>query len=90
MDKSKSSPSIVKTLKRFDARLVCTFKGGAPPINIRLTRRGRRLTDGVVVKGRVLFAAIKTNHRRAFNSYECTATDAKENKMKQNLSSEGR
>lgn len=82
MVKSKSSPPIVKTYKKFDVRLVCTFKGGDPPINITLTRRGRRLTDGVVVKGKVLFGTVKTNHWGAFGSYQCTATDAKGKQVK--------
>ncbi|KAL9978550.1 hypothetical protein ACROYT_G016078 [Oculina patagonica] len=80
--KSKSSPPIVKTYKKFDIRLVCTFKGGDPPVNITLTRRGRRLTDGVVVKGKVLFGTVKTNHWAAFESYQCIATDAKGNQVK--------
>ena len=80
--KSKSSPPVVKTYKKFDTRLICTFKGGHPPVNITLTRRGRRLTDGVVVKGKVLYGTIKTNHWAAFGSYRCMATDAKGNHVK--------
>ena len=80
--KSKSSPPVVKTYKKFDTRLICTFKGGHPPVNITLTRRGRRLTDGVVVKGKVLYGTIKTNHWAAFGSYQCMATDAEGNQVK--------
>ena len=80
--KSKSSPPVVKTYKKFDTRLICTFKGGHPPVNITLTRRGRRLTDGVVVKGKALYGTIKTNHWAAYGSYQCMATDAKGNQVK--------
>lgn len=80
--KSKSSPPVVKTYKKFDTRLICTFKGGHPPVNITLTRRGRRLTDGVVVRGKVLYGTVKTNHWAAFGSYQCMATDAKGNQVK--------
>ena len=80
--KSKSSPPVVKTYKKFDTRLICTFKGGHPPVNITLTRRGRRLTNGVVVKGKVLYGTIKTDHWAAFGSYRCMATDAKGSQVK--------
>lgn len=82
MVKSKSSPPIVKTYKRFDVTLVCTFKGGVPPINITLSRGGRRLTDGVVVKGKALYGTLKTNRWTAFGSYVCIATDANGNRVK--------
>ena len=85
MVKSKSSPPIVKTYKKFNVRLVCTFKGGDAPINITLTRRGRRLTDGVEVRGKVLFGAVKTNHWAAFGTYQCIATDAKGNQVKHRI-----
>ena len=80
--KSKSSPPVVKTYKKFDTRLICTFKGGHPPVNITLTRRGRRLTDGVVVKEKVLYGTIKTDHWAAFGSYRCMAADAKGSQVK--------
>ena len=80
--KSKSSPPVVKTYKKFDTRLICTFKGGHPLVNITLTRRGRRLTDGVVVKGKALYGTIKTNHWAAYGSYQSMATDAKGNQVK--------
>ena len=80
--KSKSSPPVVKTYKKFDTRLICAFKGGHSPVNITLTRRGRRLTDGVVVKGKILYGTVKTNHWATFGSYTCMATDAKGNQVK--------
>lgn len=83
--KSKSSPAIVKSYKKFDVRLVCTFKGGDPPINITLTRRGRRLIDGVVVKGKILYGTIKTTHWAAFGSYHCIAVDSKGKKVKHKI-----
>lgn len=82
MVKSRSSPPVVKTYKKFDTRLICTFKGGHPPVNITLTRRGRRFTDRVVVRGKVLYGTLKTNHLAAFGSYHCMATDAKGNQVK--------
>jgi len=84
-DKSKSSPMIVKSYKRFKVRLVCTFKGGVPPVTIILTKGGRRLTQGVVVKRKVLYVKLNTSHRAAFGSYECIATDAKGNRVKQRI-----
>lgn len=80
--KSKSSPPVVKTYKKFDTRLICAFKGGHSPVNITLTRRGRRLTDKVVVKGKILYGTVKTDHWAAFGSYKCMATDAKGNQVK--------
>lgn len=84
-DKSKSSPMIVKSYRRFKVRLVCTFKGGVPPVTIILTKGGRRLTQGVVVKRKVLYVKLNTSHRAAFGSYECIATDAKGNRVKQRI-----
>ena len=80
--KSRSSPPVVKTYKKFDTRLICAFKGGHSPVNITLTRRGRKLTDGVVVKGKILYGTVKTNHWAAFGLYKCLATDAKGNQVK--------
>lgn len=85
VDKSKSSPPVVKTYKGFDVRLVCTFKGGDPPVNIKLTRRGKRVIRGVVVRGTVLYATIKTTHTKVFSSYECIATDSKARKIKHKI-----
>lgn len=84
-DKRKSTPMIVKSFKGFGVRLVCAFKGGVPPITITLYKGGRRLTEGVVVKGKVLYGRVKTNQRAAFGSYECIAADAKGNRVKQRI-----
>ncbi|XP_022782999.1 uncharacterized protein LOC111323825 [Stylophora pistillata] len=85
VNKSMSSPPLVKTYKGFDVRLVCMFKGGDPPVNIKLTRRGKRFLRGVEVRGTVLYATIKTTQRKAFSSYECTATDSKGKKIKHKI-----
>ena len=76
---------MVKSYKGFQVRLVCAFKGGVPPINITLTRGWRRLTQRVVVKRKVLYVTLKTDHTAAFGSYECIATDAKGDRVKQRI-----
>ena len=80
---------IVKSFKGFGVRLVCAFKGGVPPITITLSKGGSRLTEGAVVKGKVLYATVKTGQRAAFaggfGSYECIAADAKGNRVKQRI-----
>lgn len=40
------------------------------------------MTDKVVVKGKILYGTVKTDHWAAFGSYKCMATDAKGNQVK--------
>ena len=79
-------PSIVKSYAGFDVRMMCTFYGGVPPISITLTKRGKQLIQGVVVKGNSLYGTIRTSLRAAFGSYECIARDKNRNTRKHRFS----
>ena len=84
-DKAKSTPMNVKSFKGFEVRLVCAFKGGVPPVTITAFKGRKRLTEGVVMRKKVLHITVKTSQRTAFGSYECIASDAKKSRVKQRI-----
>ena len=84
-DKSKSTPRFVRSFKGFQVRLVCSFKGGISPVTISVFKGGRRIIQGVLVKGKALYVTVKTNRTAAFGSYDCIAKDFKGTRVKQRI-----
>lgn len=79
LDRYRTSRKHIKTFKGLKTNIICSFKHGATPISITLSKNGQNIkSNGSVIKvrGRTLYALLDTTHAGSFGKYVCVAKDA--------------
>ncbi|XP_031553040.1 uncharacterized protein LOC116290179 [Actinia tenebrosa] len=75
IDRFMTSRKQINTYEGLKTNIICSFKHGATPISITLSKNGQNIESVVKVRGRTLYALLQTNSG-SFGKYVCVAKDA--------------